>query len=375
MQYNWQQKDWPNFKYNLGGLEASLQLYGEKTGHIKGILSALPADTQLQAIINRMVSEAIKTSEIEGEYISRQDVVSSIKNNLGLNAIIEPIRDKRAKGIARLMLDIRATYQDDLTEATLHRWHKMLMEGNTKINAGTWRVHESPMQVVSGSIGKEKIHFEAPPSQQVPAEMERFLKWFKETKKGGIKEIKIAAIRSAIAHVYFETIHPYEDGNGRIGRAISEKALCQGANMPILISLSEAIEAKKQAYYQALMAAQRTNELSSWIRYFMNIVLTAQHNTELVINFTLKKAKFFDYFSNQFNPRQIKVIRRMLRDGETDFKDGMSAKKYMSIAKTSKATATRDLQELVKLGAFRPFGAGRSSRYHINLDLPTLTNL
>ena len=110
------------------------------------------------------------------------------------------------------MLDIRATYQDDLTETTLHRWHKMLMEGNTKINAGTWRVHKSPMQVVSGSIGKEKIHFEAPPSNQVPYEMERFLKWFKETKKGGSKEIKIAAIRSAIAHVYFETIHPYEDG-------------------------------------------------------------------------------------------------------------------------------------------------------------------
>ena len=363
MKYNWQQKDWPNFKYSLEGLAEAFQLYAEKVGHIRGVLNTLPVDTQLQAMINRMVSEAIKTSEIEGEYINRQDVVSSIKNNLGLNTIIEPIKDKRAKGIAQLMLAIRATYQDDLTETTLHHWHRMLMEGNNKINRGVWRTHEAPMQVISGSIGKEKVHFEAPPSAQVPYEMERFFKWFNDTKKGGIKEIKNGAIRSAIAHVYFETIHPYEDGNGRIGRAISEKALCQGANMPILISLSEAIEAKKQEYYQALMTAQRRNELTLWIHYFMNTVLTAQHNTEIVINFTLKKAKFFDYFSNQFNPRQTKVIRRMLRDSEFDFKDGMSAKKYISIAKTSKATATRDLQELVKLGAFIPFGAGRNSRY------------
>lgn len=367
MRYNWQQVDWPNFKYKLDGLASKMTLYTERVGQIKGILSALPEQTEMQAIIDRMVAEAIKTSEIEGEYISRKDVMSSIKNNLGLNPVHELVKDKRAKGIGQLMVNIRQTFQQELSEETLHHWHSLLMEGSPRINKGTWRVDTFPMQVVSGRVGKEKVHFEAPPSNRVPKEMIQFIRWFNESHPQGTQPIANSAIRSAIAHLYFETIHPYEDGNGRIGRAISEKALYQGAGMPMLISLSETIEAAKQDYYQALMLAQSKNEISAWIAYFLDTILAAQDRTVKIIGFILQKTQFFDRFKAQLNDRQEKVISRMLRDGQDDFKNGMSAKKYMSIAKTSKATATRDLQALVKMGAFVPFGAGRNSRYRVNL--------
>lgn len=367
MKYNWQQADWPSFKYNLEKLGTKLELFAQYIGQIKGILCALPKATEQQAILDRMVAEAIKTSAIEGEFLSRKDVVSSIKNNLGLNATFEQVHDRRAKGIGALMVNIRATYQDDLTASTLHHWHQLLMEGNKRIHKGVWRADDSPMQVVSGTIGREIVHFEAPPANRVPKEMEQFILWFNATKAANNQTIAATAVRSAIAHLYFETIHPYEDGNGRIGRAISEKVLYQGAGMPMLISLSETIEAAKSDYYSALKIAQSNNEITAWITYFLDTLLTAQKRTIEVIDFTLQKTKFFDRFKSLLNDRQSKVIRRMLRDGATDFKDGMSAKKYMSIAKTSKATATRDLQELVQIGAFLPFGAGRSSRYRVNL--------
>ncbi len=367
MVYNWQQKDWPNFKYDLTEVEEKLYAFAEKMGYIRGILDALPEDAQTQTIIDMMVSEAIKTSEIEGEYLSRVDVMSSIRNNLGLNKTLEPIKDKRANGVAQLMISVRDTYVDKLTESTLHSWHGMLMEGSRGVKVCEWRSHEEPMQVVSGAMGKEKVHFEAPPSNIVPKEMKHFIQWFNDTEPGGRFEIQKAPIRSAIAHVYFETIHPYEDGNGRIGRAISEKALSQGVGMPILLSLSKTIEAKKNDYYNALMKAQRSNEITSWINYFVTTILDAQSQAEAQINFTLKKTKFFDRYKALLNERQEKVIQRMLKEGPDGFEGGMSAKKYISIVKTSKATATRDLQNLVELGVLIPFGGGRSTRYNLNL--------
>lgn len=367
MIYNWQQPDWKNFQYELGNIEDALFSFAEQTGHVTGILKSLPDDVEMEAIINTMVIEAIKTSQIEGEYLNRDDVVSSIRNNLGMNTTPENVRDKRAQGAGELMIDVRKTYNEPMTEQKIFDWHRMIMRGNTQVNAGAWRKHDEPMQVISGAIGKEKIHFEAPPSSNVPEEMTGFIEWFNDTAPGGRKEIKKAPIRSAIAHLYFETIHPFEDGNGRIGRAIVEKALSQTLGRPVLLSLSSTIEANKKSYYAAIEKAQRSNFITQWIEYFVDVVLTAQKQAIEFVDFVLKKSKFFDLYKNQMNERQLKVVRRMLEDAPDGFLGGMNASKYVSITKSSKATATRDLQHLVELGVFIPKGGGRSTRYSVAL--------
>jgi Fic family protein len=367
MIHNWQQADWPEFKYDLKGFEDILFSFAERMGRVSGLLKGLPEGTQTEAVIDMMVAEAIKTSEIEGEYLSRQDVMSSIRKNLGLSQNITHVKDKKAEGAAELMIDIRDTYAEDLTQGKLFSWHKMIMKGSRGVKIGSWRTHKDAMQVTSGPIGKQKVHFEAPPSKYIPEEMKEFIKWFNETGPGGSKEIKKHPVRSAIAHIYFESIHPFEDGNGRIGRAISEKALSQGVGRPILLSLSRTIEANKNSYYDALKVAQRSNEITPWIEYFVNVILDAQVNTEEQIDFTLKKTKFSDRFQDQLNKRQLRVVHRMLEVGPKGFEGGMSAKKYIAITHTSKATATRDLQDMVEKGAFTLSGGGRSTKYQVNL--------
>ena len=367
MNYSWQHPNWPDFRYTLEGLEDILFDFAERTGRVSGLLAGLSADTQAEAIIDLMVTEAIKTSEIEGEYLSRQDVMSSIRNNLGLGQKSEPVYDMRAQGAAELMVDVRNSFAGKLTADRLFSWHRMIMKGSKGITVGEWRSHEEPMQVVSGPMGREKVHFEAPPSAQVAEEMDRFIKWFNQTAPGEKHEIKRAEVRSAIAHLYFETIHPFEDGNGRIGRAIAEKALSQGIGRPVLLSLSRAIEADKKAYYDALQRAQRSLEITPWLSYFLQMSLEAQKQAEKLIEFTLKKAKFFDRFASQLNERQLKVVRRMLEEGPNGFEGGMNAGKYVSITTTSKATATRDLQDLAEKQIFIPTGGGRSTRYVLNL--------
>jgi Fic family protein len=369
MTYNWQKPDWPNFRYDLSSIHEILFSIAEKTGLIAGKLAHLDENLQTEALINIMAEEAIKTSEIEGEYISRPDVRSSIKNKLGLNREPARIHDKRAQGVVDMMFDVRNTFKQPLTETKLFDWHLMLLSGslNPYLLVGYWRTHTEPMQVVSERSGKVIVHFEAPPSQDVPKEMEQFMHWFNNTAPEKPQAIKLAPVRAAIAHLYFESIHPFEDGNGRIGRAIAEKALLQGLGYPAILSLSQAIEANKKAYYAALQTASRTNEITAWIDYFVHVVLQAQIEVEAQINFILKKSVFFDTFKDLLNERQLKVVRRMLEAGTQGFKGGMSAKKYMKIAGTSKATATRDLQHLHAIHAFRQTGSGRSVRYDLEL--------
>lgn len=366
MIYNWQQKDWPDFTYLLDEIEDVLYAFIEETGRISGMLHALNEEAQWDAITQLMVAEAIKTSEIEGEYLSRQDVMSSIRNNLGLNEVPDNVKDKRAQGIGALLVDVRKSYDAPLTQEQLFSWHTLLMAGHRHIKAGVWRSHEEPMQVVSGALGKEIVHFEAPPSAQVAKEMKQFITWFNATAPGGEHTLKIAAVRSAIAHLYFESIHPFEDGNGRIGRAIAEKALSQSLGRPVLLSLSRTIETDKAAYYEALKHAQRSNHITAWIHYFAAICLHAQRQARELIDFTLVKTKFFDRFNAQLNERQRKAIRRMFEAGPEGFEGGMNATKYISITRTSKPTATRDLQYLTELGVLIPYGGGRSTRYQLN---------
>lgn len=366
--YNWELKDWPKFTYSLIGLEDTFTKILRNEGRFEGIVKQLPNNIQATTIIEMMIIEAMKTSEIEGEFFSRKDVMSSIKKNLGLAPASTKINNKNAEGVSKVMIEVRNTYQQPLTQDTLFKWHKMLLPNQKNINTGQWRKHKEPMQVVSGTIGKEKVHFEAPPSKQVDKEMQLFLKWFNATAPNGKTQIVNGVVRSAIAHLYFLSIHPFEDGNGRIGRAIAEKALSQNAGTPVLLSISYVLEKNKKDYYNQLQKAQKTNNLTTWINYFAKVIFEAQAYTEQKIEFTLKKIKFLDTHKPMLNARQLKVLLKMLDAGSEGFVGGMNATKYMSITKTSKATATRDLQELHSIKALISEGGGRSTRYNLNLS-------
>lgn len=373
MIYNWQLPDWPNFQYDLSSLQEVLFNFAQKTSYVTGSLNSLPEDSKSEIIIDFMVTEAIKTSEIEGEYLSRKDVVSSIRNYLGFNQQPELIKDKQAQSIAELMIEARKTYKEALTPETLLAWHKILfsnLPSSIRLRVGAWRTHKEPMQIISGHHGNWVVHYEAPPSKNVPMEMKRFVQWFNNTAPEGQQAFpsSLAPVRAAIAHLYFESIHPFEDGNGRIGRVICEKALSQSVERPALLNLSKTIEANKEAYYDALREASQINEITSWLSYFTKMLVAAQTGAEEQVLFILKKTRYFDKYEKTFNLRQAKVIKRMLREWPESFEGGINARKYCAVTKSSKATATRDLQELLQMGALIQIGAGRSTRYEINLS-------
>ena len=367
MTNNWQQPDWPNFRYDLSFVEDLLFDFAEKTGHIAGLLQGLPDNAQQEIILSLMVSEAVKTSEIEGEFIQRSDVMSSIRNNLGLSPAHEEVGDKKAQGVGELMVAVRQSFAAPLTETMLFDWHSRLMAPFVKrLIVGQWRSHEDPMQIVSGPLGKQRVHFEAPSSSDVPKEMAGFIYWFNDTAPGGNNSLKSPAVRSAIAHLYFESIHPFEDGNGRIGRALSEKALSQGLGRPVVMSLSKAIESNRKAYYGALSDAQTSNDLTEWIAYFTRTILDAQNDTEQTINAALFKTKIFDRYRGKLNDRQMSIISFMLENSQ-DESTHMRTKTYMKMTGASKATTARDLQNLVELGIFRQAGEGRNTHYEVEV--------
>ncbi|MEO6757848.1 MAG: DUF4172 domain-containing protein, partial [Saprospiraceae bacterium] len=307
MRYNWQQNDWPNFHFELEELESACLTYLQKTARLNGMLLALPEGLRNDAVVDMMTLEALKSSAIEGEFISRQDVKSSIRNHLGLNLMPETVHDQRAQGLGEMMAAVRDSFAAPLTETTLFHWHQLLLTYRQDLHIiGGWRQHAEPMQIVSGPMGKERVHFEAPPSAQVPAFMTEFFNWFNEIPEGGIS--KFPPVRAALAHLWFESVHPFEDGNGRIGRAIAEKALSQGLGAPIPFSLSRAIEADKKAYYQALETAQRSNEVTDWLHYFVPATLIALEKAEAEILFVIRTAQFFDRFQDKLNDRQLKAV-------------------------------------------------------------------
>jgi len=368
MKYNWQHKNWPSFTYDASKMDAIALEFAMETGVVKGMLDGLTEEVQREAILQFMISEAIKSAEIEGEYHSRQDVLSSIQNRLGLHDATTQIRDVKARGIAELMVEVRENYATKLSEDLINNWHEILFSDSRFIKGGSYRTSSEPMVIVSGSIGKEEVHYKAPPSDIVPKEMKQFIAWYNAfvIESHNIKE---SLIKTAIAHLYFETIHPYEDGNGRIGRAIAEKCLSESLGRPLVLSISTTIEKDKPAYYQALKQAQRTLEITEWVEYFSQVILTAQKQAKTTIRFTLEKAKFLDKFKTDLNDRQLKVILKMLDYGIEGFEGGMTARKYMAITKTSKATATRDLQDLVQKECLSQIGAGRGVRYELKLEV------
>lgn len=366
MMYNWQFKGWPQFSYLLEKVQGLAVSFAEELGLVNGLTTALKEDLKQEMLIEILISEALKTSEIEGEYMSRIDVMSSIKRNLGLKDDTK-ISDRRVAGIAALMTNVRRSYKDDLSVQMILDWHQVLMESFSGVNAGQWRKGEEAMQVVSGAYGREIIHFEAPPSSRVPKEMDDFVQWFNIFELAPADKVSKSLIKSAITHLYFESIHPFEDGNGRIGRALAEYALSHTLQSPVLLSLSTIIERNKNTYYHALKSAQSGLEITGWIEYFSQVILDAQIEARQLVEHTVRKARFFDKFKNKLNERELKVINKMFASGAEGFEGGMTARKYMAITRASKPTATRDLQHLHEMGALIQVGGGRSTRYELAL--------
>jgi Fic family protein len=369
MIWNWQQPDWPNFSYDSGALEPLEQQFLLQSGEFIGVCKHIGPDDQETLKIEMISDEAVKTSEIEGEILDRDSVQSSLRHQFGLGAE-RPGVTPAERGISRMMVDLYRSFASPLGDRTMFDWHAMLLSGDNSIDViGGYRTHGDPMQVVSGPAYKRTVHFEAPPSGRVPDAMRRFIAWFNETAPGGSNPLP-ALTRAAIAHFYFVSIHPFQDGNGRIGRALAEKSLAQNLGQPSLIALAYTIERKRKDYYAALERNSRENEITEWLTYFAATVLEAQSNTIKRLDFYVAKAKFYERQRGKLNERQDKVIARMFREGVDGFKGGLSAENYINIAKTSRATATRDLQDLVEQGALTKSGELRHTRYFLNLSGP-----
>jgi Fic family protein len=366
MQYFWQDKKFPKFNFKIEEFISKIQEFATGLGELNGLFVNVSETNRNEILLQVILSEALKTSEIEGEYFSRVDVLFSLQAQLGLVNIINPAKDKGARAISELMLQVRKDYQKPLTLQMLKEWHITLMKSDKTVREGEWRSSIEPMQIISSRAGKIEVHFEAPPSKDLPHLLTDFESWYQNFTYHEIGQVGRAMLRSALAHLYFETLHPFEDGNGRIGRALAEKALAETLEKPVIISLSKRIEETKKQYYQTLKLSQRSQDVTDWLHYFFQIIIDAQKEVKETVLFVIEKAQYFVRFNNQLNDRQLKVIQKMTDKGKDSFVGGMTAKKYILICKTSKATATRDLQELLEIGAFCREGDGRSVKYFVN---------
>ena len=362
MSWNWEQAGWPQFNFNSKALEALEQQFLLGSGELVGAFKHV-GDDDLQTLrIDLISEEAIKTSEIEGEILNRDSVQSSLRHQFGLGPD-KPNIPRAERGIAQMMVDLYDHFDTPLSDDALFSWHSMLMKGSSDISTiGSYRIHQDPMQVVSGPSYKRVVHFEAPPSKRMPTEMHRFMDWFNDTAPKGNAPLP-ALTRAGIAHLYFVCIHPFEDGNGRIGRAIAEKSLAQNLGYPSLLALAYTIARKRKDYYAALERNNQDLEITDWLDYFGRTILEAQANTISRVDFYVAKAKFYERHRNQLNDRQAKAISRIFEEGIEGFKGGLSAENYITITNASRATTTRDLQDLVEKGALIRTGELRHTRY------------
>lgn len=368
MAWNWQQSDWPAFSWDAGHLRQAEERFLVAGGSFAGTIKHLGDDDREQLVIDAISLEALKTSEIEGEFLDRASVQSSIRGQLGLATDKRRIRPAE-QGIAEMMVDVSQTFDEPLSEEMLCDWHGMLCKGRTDLaDIGRYRTGDDPMQVVSGAPYDSKVHFEAPPSAQVPAEMAGFVEWINRTAPG-TGEALPALTRAGLAHLYFESIHPFEDGNGRLGRAVSEKALAQAIGQPTLTALAATILVKRKSYYDALEAANKHNEATEWLAWFAGVALEAQQRAVARVEFVLDKTRLLDRLRGQLNERQEKALLRMLREGPAGFEGGLSASNYITITGTTSATATRDLGDMIDKGALRRTGQRRHTRYHLAVEL------
>ena len=365
--WNWQQGDWPRFRFDKSVLEERETKFLLHSGLLLGALLHISGDDKSALAVDLISNEALKTSEIEGEYLNRESVQLSVRRNFGLDTEARRIPSAE-QGIADMMMDLYRSFADPLTHEAMFRWHSMLTAGRRDLkNIGAYRTDNEPMQIISGPIGNPTIHFEAPPSAAVKKEREGFVTWFNDTAPLGNRALP-ALTCAGIAHLYFVTIHPFEGGNGRIARALAEKALSQPLGQPTLIALSQTIQRNKKSYYEALHCQSRDNEITPWLVYFADTVLQAQETTQRMIDFLIQETKLYDRVKSGLNERQEKALARIFREGVEGFKGGVSAENYISITGAARATATRDLQDLVDKGVLIRTGALKGTRYHLNIE-------
>jgi len=365
--YVWQRAEWPNFTWD------SAQLL-TKVGQARSAQGRILAQGNVIGLAERvdlLVEEAFATSEIEGENLDRRVIRSSVAQRLGVSQAGLPSQVRHVDGLVHMLVDATSSYQAPLTEARLHSWHAGLFptgySGWQKIQVGQWRSGEQPMQVLSGQMGQETVHFEAHPSVQVPQEMERFLRWWNEAslQMDGL-------IRAGIAHFWFVTIHPYEDGNGRISRAITDMALSQDEQSGRrLYNLSTQIGKEKQAYYDTLEGCQKsTCDITPWLDWFLGMYTRAIATSEGMVEKAFMISRFWNlYGKTELNTRQVKVIQKLLEAEPVGFIGGLSNRNYVSMTHISPETAKRDLADLEKKGILkRNSGQGRSTSYSLNKE-------
>ncbi len=364
MTWNWQQADWPHFRWDEGKLVALEAAFIEGAGVVIGASKHI-TDADRQGLSIEILSrEAADTSAIEGEHFDRDSIQSSIQRQLGLATPHRRVSPAEA-GIAGMMVHLYRNLTAPLTDATLFEWHRLVMAGRRDVaEVGQYRTDIEPMQIVSGVVYAPKVHYEAPPSLAVPSEMGAFLEWYARTSPGGDAPLP-AITRAGIAHLWFESIHPFEDGNGRIGRAISEKALAQGLPTPAVTGMAGSLLKHRKAYYTALERATRQMDITEWLVWFAERAIEGQARTSQWIDFILAKARLLDRLRDQLNPRQEKALLRLFAAGPDGFIGGLSAGNYMTITGALSATASRDLASLVEMGALRRTGERKSTRYHL----------
>lgn len=366
MKWNWQLHDWPQFRFQSERLAEREAVYLRRSGVVLGTVRHLDEDDRTHLVVELMSTEALKTAEIEGEVLDRPSVQSSLRRQFGLQTDARRVPPSE-QGVAEMLTSLYQDFAAPLTAEPLFAWHRMLMQGRPNLTVGAWRSGGDPMQIVSGPIHAPKVHFQAPPAARVPDEMDAFCEWFNATAPGAEHALSALA-RAGIAHLYFESIHPFEDGNGRIGRAIAEKALAQAAAQPALSTLSLTLSQHRARYYRELELASAGLDVDDWLDWFADIALEAQQHMLNWLEFLVAKSHLLDRLRGRLNARQEKALLRMMRDGPAGFEGGLSAGKYSAITGTSPATATRDLAELVALGALRRTGQLRGARYWLAFE-------
>ncbi|QJU60082.1 Fic family protein [Sphingomonas sp. AP4-R1] len=362
--YIHEQADWPRLHWRQDELAPQLAAVSRRQGRLVGRMERLGLGLRAEAVLETLTEEVTTSSEIEGEALDREQVRSSLARRLGLDAAGLKIPDRNVEGVVEMMLDATQNYAEPLTAERLFGWHAALFptgrSGMSRIVVGAWRTEQSgPMQVVSGPPGKETIHFEAPTFDRLDREMATFLDWF-ETETA-IDPV----LKAAVAHVWFVTIHPFDDGNGRIARAIADMALARSEESPQrFYSMSAQIRVERKAYYDILEATQKGSlDISDWLRWFLSCLDRAFDGAEIVLENVLRKARFWEAVAAEaLNDRQRAMLNRLL-DG---FEGKMTSSKWAVITKTSQDTASRDIADLVARGLLRKDAAGgRSTSYSL----------
>lgn len=361
MPWNWELPSWPNFAYDRLMLIPKEKHFLLGSGSTHAFLKNISREEYAQFAVEILSQEGMESSKIEGELLDRESLQSSIQKHFGLATPQLKGRDKESP-IAELLCSVYDSFDKPLTHTMLWQWYAQLFSED-KQREEQYRIHPEPMQIVSGRYDSRRVYFEAPPASRLLQEMSAFIDWFNTSSQS-----EPILGRAAIAHLYFESIHPFEDGNGRIGRLLIEKVLSQGVGKPILIATSKVLEKRKKEYYAALEKCNHTLKVTPWVEFFSDIVLQAQEESLSLLYFLLGKAKMLTRLSGKLNTRQEKVVLRMFAEGVQGFKGGFSAENYISITKCSRATATRDLADLVEKGALIKSGELRHTRYKLNIS-------